>query len=74
MHGGGIMEIQLQDLIEQIKKDGVAAAEAEAKAIKVRADALAKNPNLINYEMVQKWDGKLPQYCLGDNIPLLNLQ
>ncbi len=27
------MEVQLQDLIEQIKKDGVATAEAEAKAI-----------------------------------------
>ena len=27
------MEVQLQELIEQIKKDGVAAAEAEAKAI-----------------------------------------
>ena len=27
------MEIQLQELIDQIKKDGVAAAEAEAEAI-----------------------------------------
>lgn len=35
------MEIQLQELIEQIKKDGVEAAEAEAKAIieKAKADA-----------------------------------
>lgn len=60
--------------IQEEANQKVIAAEAEAKAIKVRADALAKNPNLINYEMVQKWDGKLPQYCLGDNIPLLNLQ
>ena len=27
------MEIQLQELIEQIKKDGVQAAEAQAEAI-----------------------------------------
>jgi V/A-type H+-transporting ATPase subunit E len=35
------MEIQLQELIEQIKKDGVATAEAEAKAIvdAAKADA-----------------------------------
>ncbi len=35
------MEVQLQELIEQIKKDGVATAEAEAEAIvdKAKADA-----------------------------------
>ena len=35
------MEIQLQDLIEQIKKDGVASAEAEAEAILNAAKAEA---------------------------------
>lgn len=36
------MEIQLQELIEQIKKDGVETAEAEAKAIVEGAEAEAK--------------------------------
>ena len=36
------MEVQLQELIEQIKKDGVAAAEAEAKAILEQANAQAE--------------------------------
>lgn len=50
------MEIQLQELIEQIKKDGVAAAESEAKSIvdsakaqaeKIIADAKAQAENMI---------------------------
>ena len=32
------MEIQLQELIDQIKKDGVAAAEAEAEVIEDSAE------------------------------------
>lgn len=36
------MEIQLQELIEQIKKDGVETAEAEAKAIVEGAEAEAE--------------------------------
>ena len=36
------MEIQLQELIEQIKKDGVAVAEAEAKNIVETAQAEAQ--------------------------------
>lgn len=36
------MEVQLQQLIDQIKKDGVATAEAEAKAIVEAAQADAK--------------------------------
>ena len=36
------MEIQLQELIEQIKKDGVAVAEAEAKDILTKAESEAE--------------------------------
>ena len=36
------MEIQLQELIDQIKKDGVAAAEAEAETIRQAARAEAE--------------------------------
>ena len=50
------MEVQLQELIEQIKKDGVAAAETEAKAIvdsaqekaeKIVADAKAQAEKIL---------------------------
>ncbi len=51
------MEIQLQELIEQIKKDGVEAAEAEAQAIilaaktqadKIIADAQAQAASIVS--------------------------
>jgi prohibitin 2 len=45
--------------VEAEKK--VAQARGEAQAIQIRGDALAKNPAVIQLEIVQKWDGKTPQ-------------
>ena len=39
----------------------------------IRANALSKNKALVEYEAVQKWNGKLPEYMLGDTVPFLNL-
>lgn len=35
-------------------------AKGEAEAIRVRGDALRDNPNLIQLQIVEKWDGKAP--------------
>lgn len=52
----------------------VATAQGEATAIKVRSEALAKNPGLAAYEAVLKWDGKLPQYMLaGGALPFIDI-
>ena len=51
--------------IDEEGKQKVITAEAEAKAIEVRAKALEKNKSLIAYEAIQKWNGVLPQYFLG---------
>ena len=59
--------------IEEEAKQKVIAAEAEAQAMKVRADALVKNPKLTEYEAVMKWDGKLPTYMMGGTVPFINL-
>jgi len=49
-------------------------AKAEAEAIKVRNEALAGSQTLIQYEISQKWDGKLPITNLGSGaLPMLNL-
>lgn len=40
-------------------------AEAEAKAIKIRGDALRENPNLVDLVLAERWDGKLPEQYLG---------
>ena len=42
------MEIQLQELIDQIKKDGVEAAEAQAEAILKVQEATAQGIRMLN--------------------------
>ncbi len=44
--------------VEAEKK--VASAKGEAEAIQIRGDALAKNPAVIDLELINKWDGKAP--------------
>lgn len=38
----------------------VAKAEGEAKALKVKADAISKSPGVVKLEEIKKWDGKFP--------------
>ena len=45
--------------VEADKK--VASAKGEAEAIQIRGDALAKNPQVIELELINKWDGKAPE-------------
>jgi regulator of protease activity HflC (stomatin/prohibitin superfamily) len=45
--------------VEADKK--VAEAKGEAEAIQIRGDALAKNPAVIDLELITKWDGKAPE-------------
>jgi prohibitin 2 len=47
-----------QAQVEAEKK--VAEARGEAEAIQIRGDALAKNPQVIDLELITKWDGKAP--------------
>jgi regulator of protease activity HflC (stomatin/prohibitin superfamily) len=48
--------------------------DAEASAIKAKSQALNANPQLVQYEIAQKWDGVLPTYTMGSSsIPMLNL-
>lgn len=54
-------------------KQKIIAAEADAKAMTIKAEALARNKGLTEYEAVQKWDGKLPQYMMGNSVPMINI-
>lgn len=45
----------------QIEADTtVITAQGDAKAIKIRGDALKENPTYIQLQIVEKWDGKAP--------------
>lgn len=60
--------------IEEQAKQKVITAEAEAKSMKIRSDALSQNANLVQYEAVQKWDGKLPEYMAASTpLPFLSM-
>lgn len=60
--------------IQEEAKQKVISAEAEAKSMSIRANALTQNKALVEYEAVQKWNGILPQYMMGNSVPFINLK
>lgn len=51
-----------------------ALADAEAYKIDVINRTLAKSPAYIDLKKVEQWNGKLPIYTGGDNIPMIDLR
>lgn len=60
--------------VEEQAKQIVEKAKADAQSISIRASALEKNGKLVELEAVNKWDGKLPQYVLGNTMPFINIK
>jgi regulator of protease activity HflC (stomatin/prohibitin superfamily) len=59
--------------IQEEAKQTLIQAKAQAEGMKIRSDALSRNKSLVEYEAVQKWDGKLPNYMMGGSVPFINL-
>lgn len=59
--------------IEIEAKQVVETAKAEAESIRIQAEALKQNADLIQLKAVEKWNGVLPAYMMGNSIPLLNI-
>lgn len=60
--------------VQEEAKQTLIKAETEAKSMQIRAQALTQNAALVQWEAVQKWDGKLPVYMLGGNsTPFINI-
>ena len=59
--------------VEEEAQQKILSAKAEAESMKIRSQALSQNQNLVAYEAVQKWDGKLPVNLYG-NAPIPFLQ
>jgi regulator of protease activity HflC (stomatin/prohibitin superfamily) len=50
-----------------IDKDiAIQKAEGEAKSLQIKGSSIASNPKIINLEWINKWDGKLPNYMMGN--------
>ena len=61
--------------IEEQARQAIMTAKAQAESISLRSKALESNPKLVEWEAVQKWDGKLPVNMYGSApIPFLNLK
>ena len=60
--------------VEEQAKQTKIKAQAEAEAMAIKAAALEKNQKLVEYEAVQKWNGQMPQYMLGNSVPFIGLK
>ncbi|MEI7741005.1 MAG: prohibitin family protein [bacterium] len=52
----------------------IETAKASAESIRIQADALSRNRDLVQLRAVEKWNGILPQYMLSGTVPFLNLK
>jgi len=59
--------------VQEEANQKVIAAKAEAESMQIRSQALSQNRGLVEYEAVQKWNGVLPVYMMGETIPFVNL-
>lgn len=59
--------------VEENAKQTMVAATAEAESMKIRSAALVQNKGLVEYEAIQKWDGKLPTTMYGHTIPFIKI-
>jgi regulator of protease activity HflC (stomatin/prohibitin superfamily) len=48
-------------------------ATAEAEAIRMKGESLKQNPEVIQLNAVQQWDGILPKFTGGNVIPFINV-
>jgi prohibitin 2 len=59
--------------IEYESQQAVVKAKGEAEAISVKSAALRSNPEVLQLEAIQKWDGKMPQYNSGQ-LPFITVK
>jgi regulator of protease activity HflC (stomatin/prohibitin superfamily) len=59
--------------VQEEANQKIISAKAEAESMTIRSQALSQNRGLVEYEAVQKWDGKLPVYMMGGTVPFMNL-
>ena len=55
--------------------DEFAQAEGEAKAIAIQAQAIQSNggAQYVQLQAIEKWNGQLPTYMMGNTVPFVNV-
>jgi regulator of protease activity HflC (stomatin/prohibitin superfamily) len=58
----------------EIDKDiQITKAQGEAEALKIKGQSISSNPKIVELEWINKWDGKLPTYMLGNQGVMLSM-
>lgn len=60
---------QKEEQLKQAEIDkniAIQKSEGEAKALQIKGSSINANPKIIQLEWINKWDGKLPQYMMGN--------
>jgi regulator of protease activity HflC (stomatin/prohibitin superfamily) len=63
--------------LEQTKyeaEQAIVTARGDAEALRVKAQAIAQSPQVLQLNAIAKWDGHLPQYMGSGPVPFLNLK
>ncbi|MFB5607220.1 MAG: prohibitin family protein, partial [Candidatus Nitrosomaritimum yanchengensis] len=64
---------QLAAQAEGLAAANIAEANGEAQAIKIINQALAQNPNYLEWLKTQEWDGKLPLVVGEGGTPFIQI-
>jgi regulator of protease activity HflC (stomatin/prohibitin superfamily) len=48
------------------KNIAIQQAEGEAKALQIKGSSINANPKIIQLEWINKWNGELPNYMMGN--------
>ena len=64
---------QAEALAQGIAKANIAEAQGEAEAIRIINEALAQNPNYLEWLKTQRWDGKLPLVVGEGGTPFIQI-
>ncbi len=59
--------------IEIEAKQQIEKAKADAESIRIQGEALKQNQDLVQLKAVEKWNGQLPVYMMGNTVPFLNI-
>lgn len=60
---------QKEEMLKQAEIDkriAIERAQGESEALKIKGQSISSNPKIIQLEWIDKWDGKLPVYMMGD--------
>lgn len=60
--------------IKEQAKQKIMMAQADAESMRIKSQALSQNQGLVQFEAVQKWDGKLPVYMMGNSTPFIDMR